>query len=261
MEVGEIVRVDNLTFRYVQGEVVLRNVSLTLGKHEILGILGPNGAGKTTLLKILVGILKGEGTVRLMGIGISRLSSREVAKIVGYMPQEHSIVFPYRVIDYVLMGRAPHYSLFSMPSRKDYGKVMQVLRELGLETLASKTVAEISGGQLQLVLIARALVQEAKILVLDEPISHLDVRNAMKVLRVIRKLVRSGTALGVILSLHDPFLASMFCDKVIILDQGRVVAHGKPEESLSPDILESVYGVKFDVITHNGRKLVIPIIT
>ncbi len=260
MEVNPIIEVEGLSFSYNGGEKVLDNVSFELHKGEILGVLGPNGAGKTTLLKILLGILRGTGKVRVLGTDISSIPPKRLAKIIGYVPQEHHIVFPYKVIDYVLMGRAPHHGMFSLPSRKDYDKAYRVLDDLGLGRLADKTITEISGGQLQLVLIARTLVQEAKILLMDEPVSHLDISNAVKTMSLIRELVEEERILGAMVTLHDPLMASLYCDKILLLNKGRVEIYGSPREALNPERLSRVYGVDFDIIKYNNRYILMPII-
>ncbi len=260
MEVNPIIEVEGLSFSYNGGEKVLDNVSFELHKGEILGVLGPNGAGKTTLLKILLGILRGTGTVKVLGTDISSIPPKRLAKIIGYVPQEHHIVFPYKVIDYVLMGRAPHHGMFSLPSRKDYDKAYRVLDDLGLGSLADKAITEISGGQFQLVLIARTLVQEARILLMDEPVSHLDISNAVKTMSLIRKLVEEERILGAMVTLHDPLMASLYCDKILLLNKGRVETYGSPREALNPERLSQVYGVDFDIIKYNNRYILVPII-
>lgn len=260
MEIEPIIEVKNLGFSYNGSEKVLDNISFELHKGEVLGVLGPNGAGKTTLLKILLGILRGTGTVKVLGKDVASIPPKRLAKIIGYVPQEHHIVFSYRVIDYVLMGRAPHYGMFSIPSRKDYEKAYRVLDDLGLSSLANKTITEISGGQFQLVLIARSLVQETKILLMDEPVSHLDISNAVKTMGLVKKLVREKKILGAIMTLHDPLMASLYCDKILLLNKGRIEAYGSPREAFIPDKLSRVYGVDFDIIRHNGRYILVPII-
>ncbi len=191
---------------------------------------------------------------------ISSIPPKSLAKIVGYVPQEHHIVFPYKVIDYVLMGRAPHHGMFSLPSRKDYDKAYRVLDDLGLGSLADKAITEISGGQLQLVLIARTLVQEARILLMDEPVSHLDISNAVKTMSLIRELVEEERILGAMVTLHDPLMASLYCDKILLLNKGRVEIYGSPREALNPERLSRVYGVDFDIIKYNNRYILVPII-
>ncbi len=260
MEIDPIIKVENLGFSYNGSEKVLDNISFELHRGEVLGVLGPNGAGKTTLLKILLGILRGTGMVRVLGKDVTSIPPKKLARIIGYVPQEHHIVFSYRVIDYVLMGRAPHYGMFSVPSRKDYEKAYRVLDDLGLSSLADKTITEISGGQFQLVLIARSLVQETKILLMDEPVSHLDISNAVKTMGLVKKLVEEKRILGAIMTLHDPLMASLYCDKILLLNKGRVETYGSPREALVPDKLSRVYGVNFDIIRYNGRHILVPII-
>ena len=252
-----IITVKDLSYSY-DGVKALDKVSFEAGEGEILTILGPNGAGKTTLLKCILKILKPHGAIYIDGENINKMSNRELAKRVGYVPQTHSSIFAYRIIDYVIMGRAPYHSLFSMPSRKEYEKALHLLELLGIKDLTDRTIAEISGGQFQLVLIARALMQEAKILLLDEPIAHLDTSNKLRVLSIIKKLVKEGIIKTVIMSLHDPLLAALYSDKIILLKNGRLIAYGSPDEVLTQENLLSLYGIEFDRIYYNGRLLIIP---
>ena len=260
MALDTIIEVENLSFSYSRDEKTLENISFKLHRGEILGILGPNGAGKTTLLKLILGFLRGTGRIKVMGTNLQKIPRRRLARILGYVPQEHHIVFAYRVIDYVLMGRAPHYGIFSMPSRRDYERAYRILDELGLANLAEKTIAEISGGQFQLVLIARALIQEAKILLMDEPVSHLDISNAVKTMELVKKLVADGKVLGVIMTLHDPLMATLYCDKTLLLNNGMMEAYGSPSEVLRPDKLKKVYGVDFDIVKYNDRFILVPVV-
>ncbi len=252
-----IIMVKDLSYSY-DGVKALDKVSFEAREGEILTILGSNGAGKTTLLKCLLRILKPYGAIYIDGKNINNISNKELATLVGYVPQTHSSIFAYRIIDYVLMGRAPYHSMFSMPSKKEYEKALHLLEMLGIKELADRTIAEISGGQFQLVLIARALMQEAKILLLDEPTAHLDTSNKLKVLSIIKKLVRNGVIKAVIMTLHDPLLAALYSDKIILLRDGKLLAYGSPDEVLTHENLLLLYGIEFDRIQYNGRLLIVP---
>lgn len=252
-----IVSVENLTYSYGKFKAI-DNISFKLSEGEVLVVLGPNGAGKTTLLKCLLKILSPWGTIYIDGKNINDMSRRELAKLIGYVPQIHNTIFAYRVIDFVIMGRAPHHSLFSMPSRKEYEKAYHLLKTLNIEDLADRTIAEISGGQLQLVVVARALMQEAKILLLDEPTAHLDISNKLKVLSTIRELVKKGIVKAAIMSMHDPLLASLYGDKIVLLKNGRMLGYGPPSEVLTNNNLHNLYGVEFMRMKHKGQLLIVP---
>ncbi len=254
----EVIKSVRLNYTYGGGVEALKDVSIVVGEGKVVAILGPNGAGKTTLLKCLLNILKPKGAVYIYGRDISKLGGRELAKLLGYVPQTYGTVFAYRVLDFVVMGRAPHHSIFSLPSEGEYRRALEVLDMLGIKDLAWRTIAEVSGGQLQLVMIARALIQDAKVLLLDEPTAHLDISNRLRVMRVIKDLVRRGIVDSVVVAMHDPLIAGLFSDEVVLMSRGEVVAYGEPKEVLTPGNLRRVYGIEFVVINYFGKPLVVP---
>ncbi len=254
----EVIKSVGLTYSYGGGVEVLTDVNLTVKSGEVVSVLGPNGAGKTTLLKCLLKILRPRGAIYIYGRDLSKLKQGDLAKLAGYVPQLHRSVFAYRVLDFVVMGRAPHHGMFSLPSREEYRRAAKVLEMLGIGELAERTIAEVSGGQLQLIMIARALIQDAKILLLDEPTAHLDVSNKLKVLTIVKDLVRKGIVDAAVVTTHDPMMAGLFSDKVVLMSRGRVVAYGEPKQVLTPENLRGVYGIEFEVIDYRGRPLVIP---
>ncbi len=252
-----LLEVRNLSYSY--GDLrVLENVNLAIRVGEVVSILGPNGAGKTTLLKCILRILQPRGAVYINGRDIGDYSVRELASIIGYVPQIHGSVFAYRVIDFVIMGRAPYHSLFSTPSLREYNKALRILEDLDIADLAERSIAEVSGGQLQLILIARALVQDAKILLLDEPTAHLDISNEFKVLNVIRRLVRRGLVEAVVMTMHNPLIASLFSDKIALMHHGRIIAYGSPSHVITSEALREVYGLEFDIIKRSDKIIVLP---
>lgn len=254
-----MLEVRDLTFRHGDGKgYILKRVSFTAHPCQITTILGPNGAGKTTLFKCITGLWRGyKGTVRVDGSPLDPLGPKRRARIFSVVPQEHDPPFPYKVFDVVLMGRASHLGLFSAPGKRDYRVANEALEMLGIGHLKEVPYTQISGGERQLVLIARALAQEAPIMVLDEPTSHLDFRNQVLVLKRIREVVK-GRGLVALLTLHDPNLASAFSDKIVMLNRGEVLCEGPPEEVLSEEALWRLYGVEVKVIREDGRKLVLP---
>lgn len=249
--------VKSLSFSYGRN-LVLDGVELSLNFGEILVLLGPNGSGKSTLLKCINKILKpSNGVVLLDGKEVLKMGENEVSKIFGYVPQEHKPPFPYKVIDFVLFGRTPYIGIFSKPNERDYEVAMNSLRLVGMEKFAERPYTELSGGERQLVLIARALATEAKILLLDEPTAHLDFRNTHRVLGIIRKIVKERN-LSAIMTLHDPNLAQKYGDKIALIYKGRIEKFGAPEDVIKEDFIKMAYGIDVELISMNGFKFVIP---
>jgi iron complex transport system ATP-binding protein len=219
-----------------------RDVDLEVRPGEVLCLLGPNGSGKTTLFKTMLGLLPAQaGEVRIVGRPIAALARDEIARSVAYVPQAHAAHFPFRVADMVVMGRTAHLGPFASPSREDHAKARAALDALGIGELAETEYTRISGGQRQLVLVARALAQDAPAIVMDEPTASLDFGNQVVVLSEVRRLAKRE--LAVLLSTHDPDHAFSIGDRVALLDAGRLVALGRPDEVLTPERLRAVYGV------------------
>ncbi|MGH8633090.1 MAG: ABC transporter ATP-binding protein [Burkholderiales bacterium] len=222
------------------------DVSLAVEAGEVLCLLGPNGSGKTTLFKTLLGLLSSQGgQVLIDGADLAVLRREEVARRVSYVPQAHAAFFPYTVREIVLMGRTAHLGLFSSPSRRDHDVALAAIERMRLAHLADSVYTRISGGERQLALIARALAQDAQIVVMDEPTANLDFGNQVRVLEHIQSLVQSG--IGVLLSTHDPDQAFLCAKRVAMLHEGRVVRLGTPEETITPDSLKQIYGVEVTV--------------
>ena len=223
-----------------------RNVSVALAAGEVMCLLGPNGGGKTTLFRTLLGLLPAQGgRVALDGADLRTLARREVAKRIAYVPQAHVGYFPFTVRDVVLMGRTAHLATFAGPSRRDRGLADEALERLGLARLADAVYTQISGGERQLTLIARALAQAAPLLVMDEPTASLDFGNQVRVLDQVTALARTG--IGVLLSTHDPDQAFQCADRVAMLRGGELIAQGAPAEVLTGARLRELYGVEVEV--------------
>ncbi|MHC1597778.1 MAG: ABC transporter ATP-binding protein [Methermicoccaceae archaeon] len=237
---------------------VLEGITMELAKSEVLGIVGPNGAGKSTLIRCIDGILKPQcGSILLDGIEMRNMGLMEVAKRLGYVSQSASRTFPTTVFDMVLMGRHPHAGWRC--SEGDVSKVVEVIRLMDLEEFAMRDFNDLSGGQQQKVLIARALAQEPDVLLLDEPTSNLDIRHQLELMDLIKDLVRNGK-ISVVMAMHDLNLASRYADKVLIMKEGRIFNAGHPSDVLTPDNISSVYGVEAEVITCNGKSpYIVPI--
>jgi iron complex transport system ATP-binding protein len=235
-----------------------RNIDLELRAGEVFCLLGPNGSGKTTLFKTLLGLLPAQaGEVVVDGTPLKELSRPEIARRIAYVPQAHTAHFPFRVIDMVVMGRTAHLGLFAAPTSIDRQRAREALALLGIAELAEREYTRISGGQRQLALVARALVQDAPAIVMDEPTANLDFGNQVIVLSEVKRLAVRG--LAVLLSTHDPDHAFSIASRVALLDHGRLVDQGVPQTVLTSDKLKSVYGI--DVIVGrlaNGQTVCAP---
>lgn len=243
-----IYEVKNLTFSYGNDErKVLDNASLTLSEGEVLCILGPNGAGKTTLLNCMAGLLKPQsGSINLCGKSLEEMSSKEIAKSVGYVPQLHTPSFDYRVLDFVLMGVAPHTGVFSRPSQEDEQFCLDVLKSMKLEHLAHKSYMEISGGERQQLLIARAIVQRPKAILFDEPTAHLDYGNQHRVLKRVRQMADEGYS--VIITTHNPDHALLLGDKAAVVDKYGKITQGDSKDILTEENLCRVYDTEIKLM-------------
>ncbi len=237
----------NLSFAYMPEKTVLHDVSLELKKGETLFILGKNGCGKTTLLSTLAGTLAPtNGNVTLQGIPLSNFSPAKRAQKIAFIPQFHMPTFSYNVRQMVMMGRAPHLAWMASPSEEDYEIVDESLEQVGIYELRDRTYTEISGGEQQLVLIARGLAQKSPILLMDEPTAHLDLSNQHRVMEIVHQLGHKG--LSFIVSSHAPNDALAYADKVLLLSGGWVIDYGLPQEILTEPLLSSVYGIQTKVI-------------
>ena len=221
---------------------VLEAVDLQAPHGQVLGLVGPNGSGKTTLLRSLYGSLRGEGTVYIDRHQLSGLPAREIARQVSVVVQETPGDLPLLVSDMVLLGRTPHRSGFIRNRAADEQAAAEALAQVGALHLAAQPFDSLSGGERQRVLIARALAQQATHMLLDEPTNHLDVRYQHEVLALLHALAVDGHR-TVAVVLHDLNLAAAYCDRILLLDGGRVAAAGTPDDVLVPAVLEPVYGV------------------
>lgn len=236
-----IYQVKDLTFTYPAGtRKVLDGASISLDEGEILCILGPNGAGKTTLLNCMAGLLTPEsGSIFLCGKELRGMKEKEIARIVGYVPQLHTPAFDYRVIDFVLMGRAPRVDMFGKPSKEDEALCLSVLDSMNLAHLAEKSYMNISGGERQQVMIARTIVQQPQVILFDEPTAHLDYGNQHRVLKRVRQMAAEGYS--VIITTHNPDHALLLGDKAAIVEKNGKIIQGKSREIITEETLCRVY--------------------
>ena len=237
--------VRGLSFAYGEHEV-LHNISFSVDYGEFLSVLGPNGVGKSTLFRCMLGLLApSAGGAYVDGRAVADMSARQLAYAIAYIPQSHSPVFNFSVFDMVLMGTTAQTGSFASPGKRQRSLANKALRRLGIEHLSDRGYANLSGGERQIVLIARAIAQQAKVLVMDEPSASLDFGNRLRVMRTVRDLTRDGYA--VIQSTHDPEQAYMYSDRILALHGGRVAAFGTPKETLNADLVSALYGVDVEV--------------
>jgi iron complex transport system ATP-binding protein len=233
------------------GRTIGSGIDFSLAPGEVLCLLGPNGGGKTTLMRTLLGLLPAHaGAVRLNRRALAETPRQEIARQLGYVPQAHAGAFAYSVREMVLMGRTAHLSLFSAPTVRDREAAEKAIDTLGIGHLADRAFTEISGGERQLALIARALAQEPQALVMDEPTSSLDYGNQVRVLSQVRGLAARGIA--VLMSSHQPDHALQCADRALLLAEGRVVALGPPRDVITPASLRQLYGVNVRIVEAPG---------
>jgi iron complex transport system ATP-binding protein len=236
------IETNNLTFAY-KDKPILDGVSLLVERGEMIGIIGPNGSGKTTLLKIFSAVLRGQGVVTLHGKAIETYGKRQLSRLAAVVPQESHVNFPYTVAEIVLMGRASHHSPLAFERETDL-KVVQTSMDLtDTLALADRYLHELSGGEKQRVIIARALAQEPKILLLDEPSAFLDLKHQLEIFELMRQLNRER-GLTIVAALHDVNLAALFFPRLIMLCDGRIYRDGKPGEVLTEETIREVYGIR-----------------
>jgi iron complex transport system ATP-binding protein len=223
------------------GVPVLAGISLDVGSGEVLAIVGPNGAGKSTLLRVLAGALSPwAGTVAIGGRPLDSYERRALARIVASVGQENAVAFSFTVLEVVLMGRAPHLGAFRFESQRDLEIAHAALERVGMLALAGRHIQELSGGERKRVFLARALAQEPRIALLDEPTAFLDLKHVAEIFSCLRELAATR-GLAVIATLHDLNVAALYADRVLLLKDGAAIACGTPDEVLTADNLRRVY--------------------
>lgn len=239
------IELNALSFSY-GAQPVLRDVTFSAQEGQRLALLGPNGAGKSTLFRCMLGFLPPSGgTVLLDGKPVGAYTQKALASRIAYIPQSYSPAFDYTVLECVLMGMTAQLGAFDAPGKADEARAMAALESLGIAQLANRSCGRISGGERQLMLIARALVQQARILLMDEPTASLDYGNSCRVMQRIRRLAQDGYT--VIFSTHDPNQALRYASRVLALRDGTLAADGAPEAVITDDLLSRLYGVRVHV--------------
>ncbi len=255
---GPALSVAALSFDY-RRKPVLHDITFRVERGAICGLLGPNASGKTTLLKCINRVLPPKtGEIMVHGRRIADMPRAEIARLMAVVPQQVSLVFAFTALQMVVMGRAARLAPLSLPSWKDRSDAQAALEDLGIGELAPRPFSELSGGERQLVLLARALHQDTPILLLDEPTAHLDFKNQFMIMDVVRDMTRAK-GLATVVSLHDPNLAARYCTHLVVLKEGRLFREGPKETVFERQTLEAVYGMKVVVEeTAEGSHVVLP---
>lgn len=264
-----LLRVEDLSFAYDKVPV-FKHIDFEVEKGQVICLVGSNGCGKTTLLDCLIGANKAEsGDVIINGLSHSKIDMKEKAKMISYIPQKHRESFPYRVREMVIMGRAPYISAFGTPDKEDQEIAVAAMKGLGIEDFSERLFSHLSGGEAQMVLIARALTQEAPIIAMDEPTSSLDFKNETLILETVVKLVKEKKV-SIIMATHFPNHSFYFENngidtKVLMMKDGQIKHSGQPIETITEENILDVYGVNAKIVTydHEGReeRVVIPMRT
>ena len=241
-----IISISNGFFTY-NHTPVLQDLNLTIDKGKFYGLIGPNGSGKSTLIDVLMGISPlNDGEVSYNSIPLQHYKKRDLATCLALVPQSVNIGFEFTVLEIVLMGRHPHIPRFSQPSAADYAIVDEALKLLDIHELQNRSVTQLSGGEKQRVIVARAIVQDTDVLMLDEATSNLDIEHTLEIMRVLYQKVRN-TQKTIIAAIHDLNLAAAFCDDIIVLNEGKIIEIGPVKEILTTDMISKVFSVKADV--------------
>ena len=249
--------VRHLSFSYGEHEV-LKDISFDLQPGEFLSVLGPNGVGKSTLFRCILGLLADyKGEILSNNDDLRRMPRREMARRIAYIPQINRPTFGYTVLDTVLMGTTRQVSMFSQPGREQIAAAHKALERVGAAHLTERDFSFLSGGEQQLVLVARAIAQQADILIMDEPTSALDFGNQLRILQLVKELASEGY--GVLLSTHNPQHALSFATRILALSEGKVAALGKAEEVLTPELVKQLYNVDVTFTHAQGTPVLVPL--
>jgi iron complex transport system ATP-binding protein len=254
-----LMELENISFAYEMSPV-LQGLSLSIQEKDFIGLIGPNGSGKSTLLKIMGGLLKSDcGSIQFEESPIARINKKLFAQSVSWIPQEHPMVFPFKVSEIVLMGRHPYLSPLSFESEEDFEISQRAMETTMTTQFADRYFNEISGGEKQRVMIASALAQNPRMMLLDEPTAALDLKYQVQILSILKNL-NTAHNMTLVMAMHDLNLASIFCNRLILLNEGQIVRDGTPEQVLKKDILEQVYDIEVELDYKDGNIRVHPAI-
>ena len=255
MSTTPIIEFCDLKFAYQKDSaLVLDSFSMKLARGGVVAVLGPNGTGKTTMLMLALGWLAPDnGEVRLLGQGLSQYSRRELGQKISLVPQFEPSFFDFSLLDFALLGRAPYLGSFSMPGPQDYEIAMAALNKVGMGDKATRSIMNVSGGEHQLVLLARSLAQQTELLLLDEPTSHLDIKNKSRLLAILRELVAEGKT--IVFTTHEPDVAAMIADSVVMVKGGRVLHSGRVAEVMTSANLTEVYDTRIEAGEYAARRV------
>ena len=249
----------NISFAY-DSKPVLNDLSVFIQENDFIGLIGPNGSGKSTLLKIMSAIIKPDsGSIKFKGSETRNINKKSFAQSVSWIPQGHPMVFPFKVSEVVLMGRHPYLSPLSFESHEDFKISQRAMQTTMTSHFSDRLFNEISEGEKQRVMIASALAQNPELLLLDEPTSALDLKYQIEIMNILKNL-NTNHKMTLVVAMHDLNLASRFCNRIILLNDGRIVSDGTPLQVLKKDILEEVYGIELDLYSKNGHTLIHPTI-
>jgi iron complex transport system ATP-binding protein len=250
--------VKNLVFAY-DSEPILKDISLSVQKGEFVGLIGPNGSGKSTLLKLMGGVMNlSDEAISINGHPINSIKKKVLARDITWISQEHPMVFPFTIQEIVLMGRHPYLPPLSFEGEEDYRIARDAMEITHTSHFSNRYFNEISGGEKQRVMLASAIAQEPEIMLLDEPTSALDLKYQIQILNILKRL-NEEKKITLILATHDLNLASRYCRRLILLDDGAIISDGNPAEVLKKEIIENVYGVNVNLHSLDGQLFVHPI--
>ncbi len=252
------ISVDHLYFSYCKS-TILKDINFSVPTGNICALLGPNGSGKTTLLKSIMGLREpSSGNISIDGVSLKSMTAQKIASIVSMVPQQSNVVFPYTVLDMVLLGKCPFLGWTGVPNNNDVLEAQKLLKQLDIYYLHNRSFNELSGGEKQIVIFARALFQNTDIMLLDEPTSNLDFKNQFYLLDLVKE-ISAQRSLTVIITLHDPNLAAHYCGKVIMLKHGELLYNGNTTEGFIKENLMKLYNMKIQVRNlENHRQIILP---
>ncbi|GAB4268893.1 MAG: ABC transporter ATP-binding protein [Candidatus Rifleibacteriota bacterium] len=250
---GNILEFEKVSFAYsLTGAHVLKELSAKVPEGKVTAILGPNGTGKTTILMLALGwLVKNSGKIKILEKPIEEFNRNELGKVVSLVPQFEPSFFDFSILDFALLGRAPHLGHLKQPEAKDYEIAMQALEKVGMADKAAKSVMQISGGEHQLVLLARALTQKTGLILLDEPTSHLDIKNKSRLMAILQELVSDGKT--IVFTTHEPDVASMIAHSVIMVKTGHVFKSGETSAIMTAENLSELYETRIEIFKVGGR--------